>query len=274
VLTPLVEAQIPDQMKTHDMDRETVIREVMLRASPRSEFATVEQIGGTAVFLCSAPPTRSPAPRSASMAAGRRCDGAGAVHLGHQCAHGQDPGVQGHEISPDVLLASACLPTIFRAVEICDPETGVTDAYWDGGYSGNPALFPLFRKDLPDDIVIVNINPLRRDAVPTTPQDILNRINEISFNSSLLRELRAIAFVKDLIAEGRMERGKMKDVLVHMIADDALMTSLTASTKLLPTPLLLHQLKEAGRVAAGRFLEDSGPSLNREGTVDLQAMLN
>ncbi len=181
---------------------------------------------------------------------------------------------EGAEISPDVLLASACLPTIFRAVEIPDPETGRVEAYWDGGYSGNPALFPLFRKDLPDDIVIVNINPLHREEVPTTPQDILNRINEISFNSSLLRELRAIAFVKELLAEGRMKRGEMKDVLVHMIADDALMTSLTSSTKLLPTPLLLHQLKEAGRVAADKFLTECGSSLNNAATVDLPAMLN
>ena len=78
-------------------------------------------------------------------------------------------------------MASACLPTIFKAVELFDPETGRNEAFWDGGYTGNPALFPLFQRDLPDDIVIININPLERDELPVTPKQIQNRINEISF---------------------------------------------------------------------------------------------
>ena len=85
----------------------------------------------------------------------------------------------GNEISADSLLASACLPTLFQAVEIGGEH------YWDGGYTGNPALFPLFASDLPDDIVIVNINPLVRTEVPKAAHEIQNRINEISFNSSL-----------------------------------------------------------------------------------------
>ena len=97
----------------------------------------------------------------------------------------------GAELAPEVILASAALPTLFQAVEIADPATGQTHAYWDGGYTGNPALFPLFKRDLPDDILVVSINPLFRDDVPNTPQEIQNRVNEISFNSSLLRELRA-----------------------------------------------------------------------------------
>ena len=102
-----------------------------------------------------------------------------------------------------------------------------------------------FAPELPDDILVVSINPLYREDVPTTPQEIQNRVNEISFNSSLLRELRAIRFVKRLIAENRVERGAMKDVLLHMIADDALMNSLSVTTKLTPTPYLLHSLKQA-----------------------------
>ncbi len=178
----------------------------------------------------------------------------------------------GDEVSGEVIMASACLPTMFQAVEFTDPRTGELEAFWDGGYTGNPALFPLYRKHLPDDIVIVNINPLRREDVPQTPQDIQNRINEISFNSSLLRELRAVHFVKELIAEGRMEAGAMKNVLVHMVADDDLMTTLSVSSKLTPTPYLLHTLKEAGRKACDGFLGRHKGALNDQATVDLQEM--
>ena len=170
------------------------------------------------------------------------------------------------EVSADVLLASACLPTVFQAVEI-DGE-----AYWDGGYTGNPALFPLFDPTLPDDILIVNINPLERPGIPRNPQEIQNRINEISFNTSLLRELRAIAFVKRLIGEGRMRAGAMKDVAVHMIADDALMAQLSAATKVVPSPFVLGALRDAGHAAADAFLGAHAGDLGRGGTVDLAAM--
>ncbi len=172
----------------------------------------------------------------------------------------------GDEISTDSLLASACLPTLFQAVEIDGAH------YWDGGYSGNPALFPLFAKELPADIVIVNINPLNRDEVPKAPHEIQNRINEISFNSSLLRELRAINFVQRLIADGAVTEGAMKNVFVHMIADDDLMRELSVATKLLPNPYLLGRLKEAGRAAADRFLTDHFDDLNTTSSTDLEAM--
>jgi NTE family protein len=178
----------------------------------------------------------------------------------------------GEEITTEVILASACLPTVFQAVEFDDPATGQREAFWDGGYSGNPALFPLYDPALPDDIVIVNINPLRREDVPDTAVEIQNRINEISFNASLLGELRAINFVKELIAEGKIARGQMKDVNVHMIADDALMNDLSASTKLLPSPYLLFRLKEAGRAAATRFLADHRAAIGARCSVDLPAL--
>ncbi|KAF0674753.1 patatin-like phospholipase family protein [Profundibacterium mesophilum] len=176
----------------------------------------------------------------------------------------------GTQIGPQALLASTCLPTIFKAVEI--EEEGRIEAYWDGGYTGNPALFPLFDQDLPADIVIVNINPLERDGIPYTAQEILNRINEISFNSSLLRELRAIDFVQRLIASGRMPADAMRKVLVHMIADDDIMTSLNVATKLVPSPIILSRLKAAGRAAAARFLDAHYDDLNECGTVDLRQM--
>lgn len=180
----------------------------------------------------------------------------------------------GDEIDTDVILASACLPTIFQAVEIEDPATGRREAYWDGGYTGNPALFPLFDRDLPDDIVIVNINPIERRDIPRSPQEILNRINEISFNTSLLRELRAIGFVKRMIAEGRIERGVMKDVLIHMIADDALMNELSVATKVVPSPYVMRTLKAAGRAAADAFLARNAPQLGHRGTVRLDDMFD
>lgn len=175
----------------------------------------------------------------------------------------------GDEISAEAILASACLPTLFQAVEIDDPQTGRCEAYWDGGYTGNPALFPLFDPALPEDIVIININPLERDMVPATPNQIQNRINEISFNSSLFRELRAIGFVQRLLEDGTLEGGRMKRVLVHMIADDALMNELSVATKLMPNAYVLDRLKTAGRAAAGRFLAAHMDDLNRVGTVNL-----
>ncbi|UWQ64407.1 patatin-like phospholipase family protein [Leisingera caerulea] len=179
---------------------------------------------------------------------------------------------EGQEISTDAILASACLPDMFQAVEIEDPETGRMEAYWDGGYTGNPALFPLFREPLPGDVVIVNINPLEREDIPRTPQQIRNRVNEISFNSSLLRELRAISFVQRLLADGTLQPGRMKQVRVHMIADDALMTQLSVTTKLIPVPQILARLKQAGRDAAEEFLARDRENLGVQSSADLPAM--
>mgnify|MGYP001071091006 CR=1 FL=1 len=179
----------------------------------------------------------------------------------------------GSEISTDVLLASTCLPTLFQAVEIDDAATGETEVYWDGGYTGNPALFPLFDRDLPDDILIVNINPLERAEVPVTPQQIQNRINEISFNSSLLRELRVISYAQRI---GAKKTGKQADrmaqINMHMIADDVLMNDLSVTTKMMPSPFLLVRIKEAGRVAADAFLEAHLGDINKRGTINLEEM--
>ena len=120
----------------------------------------------------------------------------------------------GKEISASAVMASACLPTMFHAVEI-DGE-----AYWDGGYMGNPALFPLIYNCTSTDIVIVHINPLYRKELPYTAGDILNRINEISFNSSLMREMRAVSFVTGLVKQKRIIDQDIKRVLIHSIADD------------------------------------------------------
>ena len=165
-------------------------------------------------------------------------------------------------------MASACLPTAFQAVELTDPKTDVLEAYWDGGYAGNPALFPLYDTALPDDVVIVSINPMRRNEVPKSAVDIQNRINEISFNASLLGELRAIEFVKRLIRQGKMEKGVMKEVLIHFISDEALMNELTANSKLSPTPALLYRLKAAGRAAAGTFLQGHRGDIGKRASIN------
>lgn len=172
----------------------------------------------------------------------------------------------GDALTPEALLASTCLPTVFQAVTIGE------DAYWDGGYSGNPALFPLYEPDLPDDIAIVSINPWLRDDIPKTPLDIQNRVNEISFHAALLGELRAVHFVKRLIAQGRMDKGQMKDVLVHLIADDAVMTTLSASSKLSPNPGLITLLHGAGRTACDSFLATHCADLGQRATLDLPAL--
>lgn len=176
------------------------------------------------------------------------------------------------EISTDVILASACLPTMFQAVPVTDPVTGTTEDYWDGGYTGNPALFPLFNPSLPEDIVVVNINPLDRVETPRTAQAIQNRINEISFNSSLLREMRAIHFVQRLLDSGRLESDEKQRVLIHMIADDALMNELSVATKVIPTAYTLAKLKEAGQRAADDFLSTHRDDLNTRSTVDMVEM--
>lgn len=181
---------------------------------------------------------------------------------------------RGGEITPAALMASACLPSLFRAVEIPDPKTGRLEAYWDGGYTGNPALFPLFMPTLPDDIVIVNINPLMRDEIPTSARAIQNRVNEISFNAALLRELRAIAFVQRLIDAGQVTDGQMKRLRIHMIADDALMQQLSVATKIVPVPAVLHQLFNAGRHAAQDFLDRNLALIGHESSVDLRAMFD
>ena len=156
---------------------------------------------------------------------------------------------QGDEITADAILASACLPTLYQAIEIDDPKTGRREAYWDGGYTGNPALYPLFYRTRTPDILIVHINPLYREELPKTSSEIVSRINEISFNASLLRELRNIEFVNRLLDRGVIAEGAMKRNNVHSVSDDKLMNQLGMVTKMTISRTLLLQLKDAGRAA-------------------------
>lgn len=179
---------------------------------------------------------------------------------------------RGAEADANAVMASACLPTLFQAIEIHDPRTGRMEAYWDGGYTGNPALFPLYPSRYPRDIVIVALNPMIRDALPRTPVEIADRVNEVSFNSSLMSQLRAINFVKRLYAEGRLQDDSMKNVLIHVIMDDALMNDLSARSKMMPGAQKLARMKTAGQQAADAFLAEHADKLNTADSYDLTAM--
>jgi len=176
------------------------------------------------------------------------------------------------ELTADMVLASACLPLLFQAVEI-DGE-----AYWDGGYAGNPSLLPLIQESPADDLLLVQINPRRRNDPPRQSPEILDRINEITFNASLLKELRAVQLLKNLIAEDEAPTHTYRNPLyervqalrVHRIdADDAL-RDLGASTKLRTDPVFLNQLFERGRSAASAWLAHHGSDLGQRATLDLQ----
>ena len=172
---------------------------------------------------------------------------------------------ENHEIRPEVIMASACLPTIFKAVEV-DGEH-----YWDGGFMGNPAIFPLIYRGASSDVVIVHINPIVRDTVPTTASDIFDRMNEISFNSSLMREMRAIAFVSRLLEDEALDDRRYKRMLIHSIRSDQEMSRHGAETKLNPDWAFLTHLRDAGRAAAARWLTESYDGVGQRTTVDLAA---
>ncbi len=168
------------------------------------------------------------------------------------------------DLSADAVLASGCLPFVFQAVTI-DGE-----AYWDGGYVGNPAIYPLIYQSKSHDVVVVHINPLRRSEVPQTATEIFNRINEISFNSSLMREMRAISFVTKLIDSGQIKEGEMNRMLVHAIDAEEFMRDLNVSSKMNPDWEFLEHLRDVGREAADRWLAEHFEDLNRRSTVDIR----
>jgi NTE family protein len=168
------------------------------------------------------------------------------------------------ELTADHLMASACLPTVFQAVEI----DGVP--HWDGGYMGNPALFPLFDETMTDDILLVQINPLERRQTPRTAREIHDRLNEISFNGTLLRELRAVAFVTQLIEEGKLSPDEYKNVHLHRIDATGVLDEHEASSKSNAEWDYFVQLRDAGRRTAQSWLAANYGAIGERGTLDLQ----
>jgi len=170
------------------------------------------------------------------------------------------------EVSADVLLASACLPTMFQAIEI-DGE-----AYWDGGYSGNPTITPLVRECNASDTILVQINPVVRPGTPRSARDILNRLNEISFNSPLLKELRMIALLRQAADPGHAEGALWARMRIHRITSDA-MVDLGVSSKLNAEWAFLCMLRDEGRRCAEAFIAAHGAEVGNRSTLDLDALL-
>ena len=170
------------------------------------------------------------------------------------------------EITPDVLLASACLPTMFQAVEI-DGEH-----YWDGGYVGNPTITPLVRECDSNDTVLVQINPIVRDEVPKTARDIMNRLNEVAFNSPLVKELRMIALLNKVADVGQGEGAQWARMRIHRIASDRV-TEVDSTSKLITEWRFLQGLRDEGRRSAGLFLEQHAACLGKRSTLDLDTFL-
>jgi NTE family protein len=170
------------------------------------------------------------------------------------------------EITPDVLLASACLPTLFQAIEI-DGES-----YWDGGYSGNPTITPLVRECGSRDTILVQINPVERPQSPRSARDILNRLNEVSFNAVLLKELRMIALLRHVAQPDNSESAKWADMRIHRISTEV-MVELGYSSKLNAEWEFLCMLRDEGRRAGDAFLNAHHDDLGRRSTFDLDELL-
>ena len=171
------------------------------------------------------------------------------------------------EITADVLLASACLPTMFRAIEI-DGEP-----YWDGGFAGNPTITPLIRESDAHDTILVQINPTERLEEPRTAAEILNRLNEISFNSPLMKELRMIALLRQAADPGSGEGARWAKMRTHRIKSDML-AKFGASSKLNAEWEFVSMLRAEGRQAAATFLDEHGADIGRQSTADLDVLLS
>jgi NTE family protein len=169
-------------------------------------------------------------------------------------------------ITVEAVLASACLPPYFRAVEV-DGEH-----YWDGGYLGNPAIYPLIYRNGSRDVIIVQVTAIARDELPARAADILHRINEISFNSSLMREMRAVAFATRLIDNGELDQRKHRRMFMHWIGNDYLMSQLGTATQFQPEWGLLCRLRDEGRETAGKWLDQNFEQIGARSTLDFAQM--
>lgn len=165
------------------------------------------------------------------------------------------------------LLASACLPQFFHAVEV------EGEHYWDGGYMGNPSLWPLFYETNVSDLLVVHINPIVREEIPQTPSEISNRLNEITFNSALLKEMRAIAFVQKLVHEGWLDeshKGQLSNIRFHSMRAEEVLTSLSLASKYDTSWDFLCSLRDFGRQEAEKWLDGNIQHVGKRSSVDLR----
>ena len=167
------------------------------------------------------------------------------------------------EITAEHVLASACLPFMMRS-PVIDGE-----AYWDGGFMGNPAIFPVIYGCQSQDVLLVHLTPTERAELPTNSRAILNRMQEISFNSSLMREMRAVAFVTQMIDEGKLTGGKR--MFIHLIEAEDIIKELSGSSKMNADWKFLMHLFEIGRERADKWLAANYDRIGAETTVDLKA---
>ncbi|WGF88710.1 patatin-like phospholipase family protein [Marinivivus vitaminiproducens] len=167
------------------------------------------------------------------------------------------------EITADHVLASACLPDIFQAIEIGG------EFFWDGGYMGNPPIYPLIYRAETSDVLIVQINPIRIEKLPRTAREIADRVNTLSFNSSLMREMRAIHFVGRLLENGLLDTSRYKKLNVHTVSAEAEMAKLHASSKLNSDPGFLDYLFELGRGRAEAFLHEHFAAIGHRSSTDI-----
>lgn len=168
-------------------------------------------------------------------------------------------------ITVDTVMASACLPFLFQAVEIDGEE------YWDGGYTGNPALFPLVDECMARDLIIVQVNPIIRQDRPRRARDILNRLNEITFNASLLKDLRSLVLLKQLIEAGHLTNERYRDTLLHRIFAEELL-DLSVSSKLNAEWAFLTHLRDIGRRTAEAWLDRHVGDLGSRSTIDIPGL--
>ncbi len=168
------------------------------------------------------------------------------------------------EISTDALLASSCIPFMFQAVQV------EGEYYWDGGYMGNPSIWPLIYHSRSEDVILVQINPIHNDVIPRSAPEIINRLNEITFNSSLIAEMRAIDFVSRLIKEKRVEEGRYKDMRMHLVYSQGEMHHLNASSKVNTDWNFFIHLRDIGRAAADEWLAKNKAHLGVKSTLDIR----
>jgi NTE family protein len=172
------------------------------------------------------------------------------------------------EMNCHMIMASAALPNVFQAVEIDG------DAYWDGGYVGNPSLWPLFYETEGHDLLIVHVNPIIHHGIPKDALSIEDRVNEITFNSAMLKEMRAIGFVQKLLHQNMLKeeyKKKYRDVLIHAIRAEEVMRSFGMTTKFDTSWNVLNRLYEAGRKSAQEWVADNFDKIGKVSSVDLEA---
>jgi NTE family protein len=170
----------------------------------------------------------------------------------------------GRDLGAKAVMASACLPMIFKAVEI-DGEH-----YWDGGYSVNPAITPLIESCLCPDVLLVQINPLMRDDIPQRSSEIADRVSELTFNASLLTQMRSIDLINQLVARGALKGTSLKTVHMHRIDGGAATRAFPSSTRAQVDNAMIRELFEAGQVAARTWLERHADAIGHRGTIDIR----